>query len=153
MSENKKTCSFCHKTSDAVDFVIANEGVYICNECVYACTAIIFSETASQKQIATLKDELVEKDKAYQELEVRSYAVAKELREQSRRQDNGWQIIAHDLLERAEKAEADLAALKERVERIKHTADKPFNKGHFCDYRVAIEAIRQQAIRQFVEGK
>ena len=34
-------CSFCKKTQDQVDKLIAGPGVYICNECVEQCLAII----------------------------------------------------------------------------------------------------------------
>lgn len=37
-------CSFCGKTQDEVDKLIAGEGVYICNECVSLCTNIIEDE-------------------------------------------------------------------------------------------------------------
>ena len=37
-------CSFCGKTQDQVDKLIAGEGVYICNECVNLCTDIITEE-------------------------------------------------------------------------------------------------------------
>lgn len=34
-------CSFCNKTQDQVDKLIAGPGVYICNECIEQCQAII----------------------------------------------------------------------------------------------------------------
>ena len=34
-------CSFCGKTQDQVDKLIAGDGVYICNECVKVCSDII----------------------------------------------------------------------------------------------------------------
>ena len=42
-------CSFCHKTQDQVDRIIAGDGVYICNECVELCEAIIEEENAGRK--------------------------------------------------------------------------------------------------------
>ncbi|MDD5893364.1 MAG: ATP-dependent Clp protease ATP-binding subunit ClpX [Coriobacteriaceae bacterium] len=37
-------CSFCGKTQDQVDKLIAGDGVYICNECVKLCNDIIDEE-------------------------------------------------------------------------------------------------------------
>ncbi len=37
-------CSFCGKTQNEVDKLIAGDGVYICNECVKLCTDIIDEE-------------------------------------------------------------------------------------------------------------
>lgn len=40
-------CSFCGKTQDQVDKLIAGDGVYICNECVKLCNDIIDEEGGS----------------------------------------------------------------------------------------------------------
>ena len=40
-------CSFCGKTQDQVDKLIAGDGVYICNECVKLCNDIIDEEGSS----------------------------------------------------------------------------------------------------------
>ena len=37
-------CSFCNKTQDEVDKLIAGPGVYICDECVELCSDIIFED-------------------------------------------------------------------------------------------------------------
>lgn len=37
-------CSFCGKSQDQVDKLIAGEGVYICNECVQVCADIMVDE-------------------------------------------------------------------------------------------------------------
>lgn len=42
--DGKLRCSFCGKTQNEVDKLIAGEGVYICNECVRICTDIIDEE-------------------------------------------------------------------------------------------------------------
>ena len=34
-------CSFCGKTQDVVQRIIAGPGVYICNECIGVCNNII----------------------------------------------------------------------------------------------------------------
>ena len=41
-------CSFCHKTKDQVERLIAGEGVYICNECIEVCQAIIEEESGGR---------------------------------------------------------------------------------------------------------
>ncbi|MBQ2903274.1 MAG: ATP-dependent Clp protease ATP-binding subunit ClpX [Clostridia bacterium] len=42
--EKKVSCSFCYKTQDQVDKLIAGPNVYICNECIDLCCSIIESE-------------------------------------------------------------------------------------------------------------
>lgn len=42
-------CSFCRKTQDQVDKLIAGPNVYICNECVDLCCSIIDSEPSTSK--------------------------------------------------------------------------------------------------------
>ena len=39
--ERTVRCSFCQKTQDQVEKLIAGPGVYICNECVEQCLNII----------------------------------------------------------------------------------------------------------------
>ena len=43
-SERNIRCSFCGKSQDAVDKIIAGPGVFICNECIKVCTNIIDGE-------------------------------------------------------------------------------------------------------------
>ena len=40
----QKTCSFCGKSNDMVNRLIAGPGVYICNECVQVCNTILKEE-------------------------------------------------------------------------------------------------------------
>lgn len=50
-------CSFCHKTQDQVDRILAGPGVYICNECVALCQEILEEsalEEAPEEDIADL---------------------------------------------------------------------------------------------------
>ena len=42
--ERNIRCSFCGKSQDAVDRIIAGPGVFICNECIKICTNIIEDE-------------------------------------------------------------------------------------------------------------
>lgn len=48
MANNKMTpqpiCSFCGRTSDEVERLIAGPGVYICNECIEVCDSILKGE-------------------------------------------------------------------------------------------------------------
>jgi transposase-like protein len=37
-------CSFCHKSQDEVDKIIAGKGVFICNECIDLCVEILAPE-------------------------------------------------------------------------------------------------------------
>ena len=45
-NENTKNirCSFCGKTQDSVEKIIAGPGVYICNECIQVCANILENE-------------------------------------------------------------------------------------------------------------
>ncbi|MGH2109546.1 ATP-dependent Clp protease ATP-binding subunit ClpX [Aerococcus urinaeequi] len=43
-------CSFCGKSQDEVDKIIAGPGVYICNECVALCQEIIDEEVSQERQ-------------------------------------------------------------------------------------------------------
>ncbi len=42
-------CSFCHKTQEQVDKLIAGPGVYICDECIDLCQSILDSEPKTSK--------------------------------------------------------------------------------------------------------
>ncbi len=41
-------CSFCTKSTDDVETLVAGAGVFICNECVDLCAPIVAAETAHQ---------------------------------------------------------------------------------------------------------
>ncbi len=47
-TENKLHCSFCGKTQDEVNKLIAGPSVYICNECVELCNEILMEEEAAE---------------------------------------------------------------------------------------------------------
>ena len=54
--KNQVRCSFCGKTQDQVERLIAGQGVYICNECVEICADIVFEdEIESDKEITESK--------------------------------------------------------------------------------------------------
>ena len=44
--ENKVRCSFCGRTSNMVDKLIAGNGAFICNECIHLCLNILEEEEA-----------------------------------------------------------------------------------------------------------
>ena len=51
MDESKPVyCSFCGKTHDEVERLIAGPGVYICDQCIEACQEILHGETARLRE-------------------------------------------------------------------------------------------------------
>ena len=59
MSNNKRNirCSFCGKSQDEVDRMIAGPGVYICNECIRVCSSIVEDEIYDEAEMTyTLPD-------------------------------------------------------------------------------------------------
>ena len=61
MATNKEKnirCSFCGKSQEAVDRIIAGPGVYICNECVKVCSNIIEDDLYEDTELTyTLNEE------------------------------------------------------------------------------------------------
>ncbi len=51
--EKRVSCSFCYKTQDQVEKLIAGPNVYICNECIDLCCSIIDSEPGHRKHTDT----------------------------------------------------------------------------------------------------
>lgn len=45
------TCSFCGRSQDEVDRIIAGPGVYICNECAKLCNEILSEEEISEENL------------------------------------------------------------------------------------------------------
>ncbi len=54
--ERRVSCSFCYKTQDQVEKLIAGPNVYICNECIDLCCSIIESEPGHRHSDADLTD-------------------------------------------------------------------------------------------------
>ena len=48
--EKSAVCSFCGRSSEEVEKLIAGPGVYICNECIEVCQNILTEETRQQKK-------------------------------------------------------------------------------------------------------
>ena len=63
MATNKEKsvkCSFCGKSQDGVDRIIAGPGVYICNECVKVCSNIIEDDLYEDTELTyTLNEDTV----------------------------------------------------------------------------------------------
>lgn len=70
--------------------------------------------------------ELAEARKENEELKAHAYAVAKDLRKRMNEQDALWQETAQHLLERAEKAEAELAELREQNKVLREEENVPY---------------------------
>ena len=70
MPKNEETqlkCSFCGKTQDEVNRLIAGPGVYICDECIEVCNEILGSEIEAGAAAEEFEDyndaiEALEKD-------------------------------------------------------------------------------------------
>ncbi len=52
-------CSFCGKTSDMVDKIVAGPNANICNECILLCNEIVFSELEEDKKTLSAEGELL----------------------------------------------------------------------------------------------
>lgn len=55
---NSVRCSFCGKTQNAVEKLIAGPGVYICDECIKACNGILEDELYESEEEYTLNEKL-----------------------------------------------------------------------------------------------
>ena len=55
---NSVRCSFCGKTQNAVEKLIAGPGVYICDECIKACNGILEDELYENEEEYTLNEKL-----------------------------------------------------------------------------------------------
>ena len=53
---NSVRCSFCGKTENAVEKLIAGQGVYICDECIKACNGILEDELYENEEEYTLNE-------------------------------------------------------------------------------------------------
>jgi len=62
MEKNKNElnrCSFCGKTSDMVDKIVAGPNANICNECILLCNEIVFEEMEDENKISAKEGELL----------------------------------------------------------------------------------------------
>ena len=59
--ENKNIkCSFCGKSQDSVERIIAGPGVYICNECIKVCSNIIEDELYDDSELTYTLDTITD---------------------------------------------------------------------------------------------
>ena len=54
----KIRCSFCGKSQEQVQRIIAGPGVYICNECIGVCTNIIEEDSYDDSEMSYTIDEI-----------------------------------------------------------------------------------------------
>jgi len=93
-------CSFCGKTQEQVNRIVAGPGVYICNECIELCSEIIeeeyddipveqpLDEIPKPKEIKRILDEyVIGQEKAKKTLSVAVYNHYKRIRSQGTRHD------------------------------------------------------------------
>ena len=93
-------CSFCGKTQEQVNRIVAGPGVYICNECIELCSEIIeeeyedisveqpLDEIPKPREIKKILDEyVVGQEKAKRTLSVAVYNHYKRIRSQGPRLD------------------------------------------------------------------
>jgi ATP-dependent Clp protease ATP-binding subunit ClpX len=93
-------CSFCGKTQEQVNRIVAGPGVYICNECIELCSEIIeeefedahmeqtLDEIPKPQEIKRILDEyVIGQDKAKRTLAVAVYNHYKRIRSESSRHD------------------------------------------------------------------
>jgi len=58
----KLNCSFCEKSQDDVELIVAGKGVYICNECIELCQEILEKERFDIKEYERLKKKYENKE-------------------------------------------------------------------------------------------
>jgi ATP-dependent Clp protease ATP-binding subunit ClpX len=105
-------CSFCGKSQDEVDKIIAGPGVYICNECVALCQEIIEEETNQERQEsytmveppkpteirAILDDYVIGQDQAKKTLSVAVYNHYKRIASNHQASDDGVSLQKSNIL-------------------------------------------------------
>jgi ATP-dependent Clp protease ATP-binding subunit ClpX len=105
-------CSFCGKSQDEVDKIIAGPGVYICNECVALCQEIIDEEVNQERQesytmveppkpteIRSILDEyVIGQDQAKKTLSVAVYNHYKRISSNNETNDDGVSLQKSNIL-------------------------------------------------------
>ncbi len=98
------TCSFCGKSQDQVQKIVAGPGVYICNECIDLCKEIIdeeFSQDATQETlevpkpvdiVKTLNQYVIGQTEAKRTLSVAVYNHYKRVNEMAQADDDGPEL-------------------------------------------------------------
>ncbi|MER2293265.1 MAG: ATP-dependent Clp protease ATP-binding subunit ClpX [Aerococcus urinaeequi] len=105
-------CSFCGKSQDEVDKIIAGPGVYICNECVALCQEIIDEEVNQERQESytmveppkpteirsILDDYVIGQDQAKKTLSVAVYNHYKRISSNNETNDDGVSLQKSNIL-------------------------------------------------------
>lgn len=105
-------CSFCGKSQDEVDKIIAGPGVYICNECVALCQEIIDEEVSQERQESytmveppkpteirsILDDYVIGQDQAKKTLSVAVYNHYKRISSNNETNDDGVSLQKSNIL-------------------------------------------------------
>ncbi len=105
-------CSFCGKSQDEVDKIIAGPGVYICNECVALCQEIIDEEVNQERQESytmveppkpteirsILDDYVIGQDQAKKTLSVAVYNHYKRISSNNEAADDGVSLQKSNIL-------------------------------------------------------
>lgn len=105
-------CSFCGKSQDEVDKIIAGPGVYICNECVALCQEIIDEEVDQKRQESytmveppkpteirsILDDYVIGQDQAKKTLSVAVYNHYKRISSNNETNDDGVSLQKSNIL-------------------------------------------------------
>ncbi len=105
-------CSFCGKSQDEVDKIIAGPGVYICNECVALCQEIIDEEVNQERQESytmveppkpteirsILDDYVIGQDQAKKTLSVAVYNHYKRISSNNETTDDGVSLQKSNIL-------------------------------------------------------
>ena len=60
MANKNIKCSFCGKSQDSVERIIAGPGVYICNECIKVCSNIIEDELSDDSEFTYTLDTITD---------------------------------------------------------------------------------------------
>lgn len=58
MANKNIKCSFCGKSQEGVDRIIAGPGVYICNECIKVCSNILEDELYEDSELTYTLDKI-----------------------------------------------------------------------------------------------
>ena len=105
-------CSFCGKSQDEVDKIIAGPGVYICNECVALCQEIIDEEVSQERKESytmveppkpteirsILDDYVIGQDQAKKTLSVAVYNHYKRISSNNETNDDGVSLQKSNIL-------------------------------------------------------
>ncbi len=106
-SRNLASCSFCNRTEDIVEKLIAGPNVYICDKCVRLCTGILDNKTPASYDFKVLKpkeikeklDEyIIGQDSAKKTIAVAVYNHYKRIRSNAENKENAIEFNKSNVL-------------------------------------------------------